>query len=79
MWRSFPTFAPFWLYFFNIVFYYVYSTLAPFCYNIETGIYRDITHSIAPRTRYEVESAIISAYKRYVEIEKIMYAEEENC
>ena len=44
----------------------------------ETGIYRDIIHPIDPETRDEVENAIISAYERYVEIEKIMNAEEAN-
>ncbi len=44
----------------------------------DTGIYRDIIHPIDPETRDEVENAIISAYERYVEIEKIMNAEEAN-
>ena len=44
----------------------------------ETGIYRDIIHPIDPETRDGVENAIISAYERYVEIEKIMNAEEAN-
>ena len=45
----------------------------------ETGIYRDIIHPIDPKTRDEVENAIISAYERYVEIEKIMNAEEDEA
>lgn len=45
----------------------------------EFGIYRDIIHPIDPETRDEVENAIISAYERYVEIEKIMNAEEDEA
>lgn len=45
----------------------------------ENGIYRDIIHPIDPETRDEVENTIISAYERYVEIEKIMNAEEDEA
>ena len=45
----------------------------------ENGIFRDIIHPIDPKTRGEMEEAIISAYERYVEIEKIMNAKEDKA
>lgn len=44
----------------------------------ETGIYRDIIHPIDPKTRDDIDNTIISFYERYVEVEKIMNAEEDN-
>ena len=44
----------------------------------ETGIYHDIIHPIDPKTRDEMDNTIISFYERYVEVEKIMNAEEDN-
>lgn len=45
----------------------------------ENGIFRDIIHPIDPKTRDEMEELIISAYERYVEIEKIMNAKEDKA
>lgn len=45
----------------------------------ENGIFRDIIHPIDPKTRGEMEEAIISEYERYVEIEKIMNAKEDKA
>lgn len=42
----------------------------------ENGIYRDIIHPIDPETRDEFDKIILSAYERYVALEKIMNDEE---
>jgi len=45
----------------------------------ENGVFRDIIHPIDTKTRDEMEETIISAYERYVEIEKIMNAKEDKA
>ncbi len=41
----------------------------------ETGIFRDIVHPIDSVARNEFENEILTAYRNYIELEKVLYTE----
>ncbi len=41
----------------------------------ETGIFRDIIHPIDSAARNEFENEILTAYRNYIELEKVLNAE----